>query len=133
MPDIEITNGGIIQLHTDWNTEWTKIHVYLSMNILLQTGESLVDGAHYASDEIETQVEELFQKWEELREATENKGVGLEQALSLVQFNRKVDGVQVLVRDRVAVASSQETGRDLEHCQVLMKKFDDFQKVRTLL
>jgi len=103
------------------------------MNILLQTGESLVDGAHYASDEIETQVEELFQKWEELREATENKGVGLEQALSLVQFNRKVDGVQVLVRDRVAVASSQETGRDLEHCQVLMKKFDDFQKVRILI
>ena len=94
-----------------------------------QTGESLVDGGHYASDDIEAQVEELFQKWEELREATEEKGVGLQQALSLVHFNRKVDGVQVLVRDRVAVANSQETGRDLEHCQVLTKKFDDFQKV----
>ena len=97
-----------------------------------QTGESLVDGGHYASDDIEAQVEELFQKWEELRKATEEKGVGLQQALSLVHFNRKVDGVQVLVRDRVAVASSQETGRDLEHCQVLMKKFDDFQKVRMI-
>lgn len=48
----------------------------------------------------------------------------------MVLFNRKVDGVQSLIRDRVAVASSQETGRDLEHCKVLMRKFDDFEKVR---
>ena len=41
----------------------------------------------------------------------------------------QVDVVQALIRDRVAVASSQETGRDLEHCVVLIRKFDDFQKV----
>lgn len=85
---------------------------------------------HYASEEINSRVEEIFQQWEELGEATDRKGVGLQQALSLVHFNRKVDGVQSLVRDRVAVANSQETGRDLEHCQVLMRKFDDFQKVQ---
>ncbi len=90
-----------------------------------------MDAGHYASDEINSRVEEIFQQWEELGEATDRKGVGLQQALSLVHFNRKVDGVQSLVRDRVAVASSQETGRDLEHCQVLMRKFDDFQKVHT--
>ncbi len=89
-----------------------------------------MDTKHYASQDIETHLEELFDKWEELREATERKGVGLEEALSLLHFNRKVDAVQVLVRDRTAVASSQETGRDLEHCQVLMKKFADFQQVR---
>ena len=98
-----------------------------------QTGQSLIDAGHYASDEINSRVEEIFQQWEELGEATDRKGVGLQQALSLVHFNRKVDGVQSLVRDRVAVASSQETGRDLEHCQVLMRKFDDFQKVQTQL
>ena len=92
-----------------------------------------MDAGHYASDEINSQVEEIFQQWEELAEATDRKGVGLQQALSLVHFNRKVDGVQSLVRDRVAVASSQETGRDLEHCQVLMRKFDDFQKVCIIL
>ncbi len=94
-----------------------------------QTGEELVDAEHYASHDIETHLEELFDKWQELREATERKGVGLQEALSLLRFNRKVDAVQVLVRDRTAVASSQETGRDLEHCHVLMKKFADFQKV----
>lgn len=96
----------------------------------LQTGESLVDSGHYASDEIESSVEELFEKWAELQLASDKKGVGLEQALSLVHFNRKVDGVQTLIHDCVVVASSQETGRDLEHCQVLIKKFDEFEKVR---
>ena len=88
-----------------------------------------MDAGHYASAEINSRVEEIFQQWEELGEATDRKWMGLQQALSLVHFNRKVDGVQSLVRDCVAVANSQETGRDLEHCQVLMRKFDDFQKV----
>ena len=55
-----------------------------------QTGESLVEGDHYASGDIEARVEELFAKWEELLEATDSKRLGLEQALSLVHFNRKV-------------------------------------------
>jgi len=28
-----------------------------------------------------------------------------------------------------AVASSKETGRDLEHCKTLMRRFSDFEKV----
>ena len=49
-----------------------------------------MDGGHYASHDIEAHVEELFSKWEELLEATDSKRLGLEQALSLVHFNRKV-------------------------------------------
>ncbi|CAI8040975.1 Spectrin alpha chain, non-erythrocytic 1 [Geodia barretti] len=93
---------------------------------IAQTGESLVEGDHYASDDIEARVEELFAKWEELLEATDAKRLGLEQALSLVHYRRKVDVVQALIRDRVAVASSAETGRDLEHCVLLSRKFDEF-------
>ena len=47
----------------------------------------------------------------------------------LVHFNRKVDGVLGLIRNHVAMASSQETGRDLDHCKILIKKFVDFEKV----
>ncbi len=104
-------------------------YVFIHEYILPQTGEGLLDENHYATDVIEARIDEVFTKWEELRKATERKGVGLQQALSLVQFNRKVDGVQSLIRDRVAVATSQETGRDLEHCQVLIRKFDEFRKV----
>ena len=61
-----------------------------SISLYFQTGESLVEGGHYASDEIESRVEDLFTKWEELLEATDSRKIGLEQALSLVHFNRKV-------------------------------------------
>lgn len=98
--------------------------------IFAQTGKSLVAGGHYAAADINSRVDELFQLWQELGEATRMKGLMLEEALSLVLFNRKVDGVQSLIRDHVAVASSHETGRDLEHCRVLIRKFDDFDKVR---
>ena len=84
---------------------------------------------HYASSEIQSRVEELFQQWKDLNEATKNKELMLEEALALVRFNRKVDGVLSLIRDHVAVASSQETGRDLDHCKILIKKFVDFEKV----
>lgn len=46
-------------------------------------------------------VEGLFHSWEELREATDKKGHGLEEALSLMHFKRKIDNVQVLIGERV--------------------------------
>jgi spectrin beta len=99
---------------------------------IAQTGESLVEGDHYASDDIEARVEELFAKWEELLEATDAKRTGLEQALSLVHYRRKVDMVQAVIRDRTAVAHSPEVGRDLEHCLLLTRKFDEFRTELTV-
>ena len=52
-----------------------------------------MEGDHYASDDIEARVEELFAKWEELLEATDAKRLGLEQALSLVHYRRKVSSI----------------------------------------
>ena len=47
-------------------------------------------------------MEGLFQLWEELQKATEEKSNALEEALSLLQFKRKVDSVHVLVAERVS-------------------------------
>ena len=78
-------------------TNLLQVHVHVCLHKYLhyphtchtrvwpQTGESLVDGEHYASHEIEARVEELFAKWEELLEA---KRLGLEQALSLVHYGK---------------------------------------------
>lgn len=62
----------------------------------------MCETGHYASDEIESRVEGLFQLWEELQKATEEKSNALEEALSLLQFKRKVDSVHVLVAERVS-------------------------------
>ena len=105
----------------------------------------MVTKSHYASVDISSRVTEHFQLWNELKQATAAKTVGLDEALSLQQFQRRVETVQVLIADRVsnnttlqfditisiqvAVASTKEVGQDLEHCQALIKKFDGFEKV----
>lgn len=99
---------------------------------IAQAGETLVESGHYASDEIESRVEGLFQLWAELQTATDEKTNGLKEALSLQQFKRKVDSVLVLISERTTVASTKEVGQDLEHCQTLIKKFNDFQKELTI-
>ena len=107
-----------------------SIYVWILISICTQNGKCLIAGSHYASTDIKSRVDELFHQWQQLGMATKKKELMLEETLSLVLFNRKVDGVQSLIRDRLAVASSRETGRDLEHCKVLIRKFNDFDKVK---
>ncbi|XP_065894234.1 spectrin beta chain, non-erythrocytic 1-like isoform X3 [Dysidea avara] len=95
---------------------------------IAKNGEELIENGHYAQDDIEARVESLFTLWDQLTEATKAKGRGLAEALSLMSFNRQVDTVHAMITDREAVASSKETGRDLEHCKTLMRRFSDFEK-----
>lgn len=61
----------------------------------------MVESGHYASEEIETHVESLFNEWEELQTATVEKTKGIKEALSFQQFKRKVDAVLVLIEEKV--------------------------------
>ncbi|XP_021345339.1 spectrin alpha chain-like, partial [Mizuhopecten yessoensis] len=56
------------------------------------------------------------------------KGLKLKQALRLVQFMRECNEVMFWISDKEAFVSSEEFGQDLEHVEVLQKKFDEFQK-----
>lgn len=58
------------------------------------------------------------------------KGLKLKQALRLVQFMRECNEVMFWISDKEAFVSSEEFGQDLEHVEVLQKKFDEFQKVK---
>ena len=44
-------------------------------------------------------------------------------------FVREADEVAAWITDKVAIASSEEAGKDLEHVELLQKKFDEFFKV----
>lgn len=62
----------------------------------------MVEACHYASEEIESRVEGLFKLWDELQGATEEKAQALKEAISLLQFKRKVDSQLVLISERVS-------------------------------
>jgi spectrin alpha len=46
----------------------------------------------------------------------------------LVQFLRQSDDVLFWINDKEAFVTAEEFGHDLEHVEVLQRKFDEFQK-----
>ena len=57
----------------------------------------------------------------------------LQDAQKREQFVREADEVSVWITDKIAIASSDESGKDLEHVELLQKKFDEFFKVSTII
>lgn len=114
------------------------------------TGHEMINEGHFASEVIQKRLEELHRLWELLLSRLADKGMKLQQALVLVQFLRQCDEVMFWINDKVqhsllnviytwismgslfyfqeTFVSSDEFGSDLEHVEVLQRKFDEFQK-----
>ncbi|CAG2067974.1 unnamed protein product, partial [Timema podura] len=110
--------------------------------VLDNTGMEMINQAHFSSDIIRRRLEELHRLWELLLSKLAEKGMKLQQALVLVQFLRQCDEVMFWISDKVKTTShhinvqyfvetfvtTDEFGHDLEHVEVLQRKFDEFQK-----
>lgn len=91
-------------------------------------GSEMIQADHFASEVIKQRLEELHRLWELLILRLNEKSYKLQQAFILVQFLRKCDEVMYWIRDKEAMISSGDIGQDLEHVEVLQKKFDEFKK-----
>jgi len=92
------------------------------------TGQEMIGQDHFAADIIQKRLEELHRLWELLLSRLADKGLKLQQALVLVQFLRQCDEVMFWINDKETFVTSDEFGSDLEHVEVLQRKFDEFQK-----
>lgn len=117
---------GKIQKHQSFESE-----VAAHSNAIIQldkSGNEMISYGHFASDVIRKRLDELHQLWNLLLRKLEEKGIKLQQALVLVQFLRQSDEVLTWIQEKESIVSSEEMGSDLEHVQVLQRKFDEFQK-----
>ncbi|XP_065209601.1 spectrin alpha chain isoform X2 [Planococcus citri] len=96
--------------------------------VLDNTGKEMISQEHFASDKIKKRLDELHRLWEILLAKLAEKGVKLHQALVLVQFLRQCDEVMFWINDKETFVTADEFGADLEHVEVLQRKFDEFQK-----
>uniref|UniRef100_A0A8C8GAM4 Spectrin alpha, non-erythrocytic 1 n=1 Tax=Oncorhynchus tshawytscha TaxID=74940 RepID=A0A8C8GAM4_ONCTS len=92
-----------------------------------ETGNLMTSEGHFASETIRTRLEELHRLWDLLLQKTKEKGVRLLQAQKLVQYLRECEDALDWISDKEAMATSEELGQDLEHVEVLQKKFEEFQ------
>lgn len=70
----------------------------------------------------------LAELWESLLQRSEEKSHKLLNTQKREHFLREADEVSLWILDRKAIATAEETIKDLEHVEMLQKKFDDFQK-----
>ncbi|XP_025830723.1 spectrin alpha chain isoform X3 [Agrilus planipennis] len=96
--------------------------------VLDRTGQDMINHNHFQSETIRKRLEELHRLWEQLLSKLAEKGMKLQQALVLVQFLRQCDEVMFWINDKGAFLTTEEFGHDLEHVEVLQRKFDEFQK-----
>ncbi|XP_064458376.1 spectrin alpha chain-like isoform X2 [Ornithodoros turicata] len=96
--------------------------------VLDNTGMEMIGYGHFASESIKQRLDELHRLWELLLSKLADKGLRLQQALVLVQFQRHCDEVMFWINDKETFVMTDEFGQDLEHVEVLQRKFDEFQK-----
>ena len=96
--------------------------------VLDNTGMEMISQDHFQKVAIRERLDELHRLWELLLSKLAEKGMRLQQALVLVQFLRKVDEVMFWINDKEAFVTAHEFGTDLEHVEVLQRKFEEFQK-----
>ncbi|XP_077478046.1 spectrin alpha chain, non-erythrocytic 1 isoform X5 [Stigmatopora argus] len=94
---------------------------------LNETGNLMINEGHFASETIRTRLEELRRLWDLLLLRTKEKGMHLLQAQKLVQYIRECEDTLGWISDKEAIVTSEELGQDLEHVELLQKKFEEFQ------
>uniref|UniRef100_A0A7E4VTH7 Spectrin alpha chain n=1 Tax=Panagrellus redivivus TaxID=6233 RepID=A0A7E4VTH7_PANRE len=93
-----------------------------------KTGNDMIQQNHFEKETIRKRLDHLHELWEKLFAKLQDKGVRLQQALKLLQFTRQCDEMLYWIRDKEAFVTSDDFGTDLEHVEVMQRKFDEFLK-----
>ena len=93
---------------------------------LRSESERLINKGHFDSLNIQERESKVEEKYEELLELGKVRTHRLSDSHKLHQFNREVEEVEAWIEEKETVAASEDYGNDLEHCEMLQKKFNDF-------
>ena len=94
-----------------------------NIDALVSRGEALVAAGHFASHQIESQLAQLKNHWEELRSQVTNKGQKLNQASELHEYDLAVTEIEAWIDQTAGALSIKDLGNGLVGAQMLMKKF----------
>jgi spectrin alpha len=99
-----------------------------SMIELKDKGRKMIEQTHFATEAVKKKLEEITGAWDKLSTVSAEKRQKLHYAQKGEQFIREADEVLAWIGDRKAIASSNEPGKDMEHVELLQKKFEEFRK-----
>ncbi|XP_078592218.1 spectrin beta chain, non-erythrocytic 5-like isoform X2 [Branchiostoma floridae x Branchiostoma japonicum] len=97
-----------------------------TVDSLAVLAKSLVNKKHYAAAKIKQKQAQAQEHFAALQESATRRRARLVECHKLYQFYREADEVCAWIREKGTVAASEDYGKDLEHVQILQKKFADF-------
>lgn len=115
-----------IQKHHAFEAEVQARFVVLQQ--LDEHGGAMISRQHFASEQIKVRLDELHRLWDLLFAKLRERRIRLEEAQKLVEFMRLYEDMMFWIRDREAFLTADDSGRDLEHVEIMQRKFEDFQK-----
>lgn len=95
------------------------------INEIVKIGEILISKNPDLSKEVKDAIRRLLDSWNNLINAVEAQGKGLEEAQDILEFNNQLDKMEAWIRDKEIMVQASDPGRDLEHCNALRRKLDD--------
>ncbi|XP_045137790.1 spectrin beta chain, non-erythrocytic 1-like isoform X9 [Portunus trituberculatus] len=86
----------------------------------------LTERKHFDSENISKKMQNVEQQFAELQVLLEKRAKRLEESRKLFVFLRESDEVAEWLNEQMTVAASEDYGRDVEHVEILIQKFDSF-------
>nr|XP_002732400.1 PREDICTED: spectrin beta chain, non-erythrocytic 5-like [Saccoglossus kowalevskii] len=86
----------------------------------------LLEREHFESKDIEQKQAEVEASYEELKQLSAKRRSMLMEHRKLYEFHREAEEAEGWMHEKEVIAASEDCGKDLEHVEILQKKFEDF-------
>uniref|UniRef100_A0A183IDZ9 Calponin-homology (CH) domain-containing protein n=1 Tax=Soboliphyme baturini TaxID=241478 RepID=A0A183IDZ9_9BILA len=96
---------------------------------LNRDGEELVKMKHARSKDVQSIIDQLNKRWDQLRTKCGQRGKGIREAHDQRSFNRGVDVITLKLDDLLKDVSSEEVGNDLRSVDLLLQRHNVRSKV----
>jgi spectrin beta len=97
-----------------------------NMGRLAKLSRGLVDRGHFDAVTIQNKMTAVEQQFNELKQLAEERHTRLADSHKVHKFLREADEVSDWINEQMAVAASEDYGRDVEHVEILIQKFESF-------
>ena len=94
-----------------------------------QEGEDLISGKHYASEDIQTRIQEVSLSSQALEADSLEKRNRLQEAYQALMFNRQCDDMESWMDDVETQLASEDHGKDVTTVINLLKKHQVRRKI----
>ncbi|GIY06493.1 hypothetical protein CDAR_514752 [Caerostris darwini] len=93
---------------------------------LAKLSQGLIERGHFDSENIQEKQKQVEASYQELKQLAEERGYRLQESKRFFNFMRDADEVAAWIQDQMVIASSEDYGKDVEHVEILIQKFEGF-------